>query len=123
MSYDLNYNYFQYLRGFEDEIKSHLKDPNLPYLANQLAMMGVGKKFNDDGSMEWSSDRLDQQFNEMTHHLLKEYKLLDALRGFFEFDCRLDEDNDHKVLAKGADEDIVAFLVDDPDPRYFTHSD
>ena len=120
MPYDLNYNHFSYLRGFESDLVDNKNNPDLVQLANRLAMLGAGKQFNDDGSMEWPSDRLDQEFNEMVHHLLKEYKLLDTLRGFFEFDCTLDEENDHKVLAKGADKDIVAFLVDDPDPRYFT---
>ena len=120
MSYDLNYNYFSYLRGFERELVDNKKNPNLVQIANSLAMLGAGKQFNDDGSMEWPSDRLDLQFNEMVHHLLIEYKLLDTLRGFFEFECTLDEDHDHKLFAKGATEDMVAFLMDKPDPRYFT---
>ena len=120
MSYDLNYNHFNYVRSFEREIKSHLENPNLTYLANQFAMMGCGKTFNDDGTTEYPQDDLSQQFNEMVHSLLTEYKLLDTLRGFFEYDCRLSEDSDLKVLSKGADEDIVAFLAVNPDPRYFT---
>ena len=119
MPYDLNYNHFNYVRSFEREIKSHLENPNLTYLANQLAMMGCGKTFNDDGTTEYPQDTLSQQFNEMAHSLLTEYKLLDTLRGFFEYDCRLSEDNDCKVLSKGADEDIVAFLAENPDHRYF----
>ena len=120
MSYNIMYNHFAYLSGFESDLLDHKNNPDIAHLALRLAMLGAGKQFNDDGSMEWPSDRIDQEFNEMVHHLLKEYKLLGTLRGFFEFDCMLDEENDHKVLAKGADKDIVAFLVDDPDPRYFT---
>lgn len=123
MSYNITLNFFQFVLAFEGEIKSHLENPNLPYLANQFGMMGCGKTFNDDGSMGYPEDTLSQQYNEIVHHLLKEYKLLDTLRGFFEYDCLLDEDNDCKVLSKGADKDIVAFLVDDPDPRYFTLPD
>ena len=74
MSYDLNYNHFNYVLSFELEIKCHLNTPDLPYLANQLAMMGCGKKFLDDGTLVWPHENLDQQFNEMVHHLLKEYK-------------------------------------------------
>jgi hypothetical protein len=122
MPYDLNYNHFNYVRSFESEIKSHLEKPDLPYLARQFAMMGCGRNFLD-GTLVWPHESLDQQFNEMVHHLLKEYKLLDTLRGYFEFDCTLDEDNPNKVLVKGSDKDIVSFLVDDPDPRYFTLSD
>jgi hypothetical protein len=121
--YNLNYNYFNYVRSFESEIKSHLENPDLPYLANQFAMMGCGKTFNDDGTTDYPQDTLSQQFNEMVHSLLTEYKLLDSLRGFFEFDCRLSEEDNLKVLSKGADEDIVAFLVKNPDPRYFTQKD
>ena len=69
MPYNLNYNHFSYLRGFEIDLKNN---PDLAHLANSLAMLGAGKQFNDDGSMEWPSDRLDQEFNEMVHHLLKE---------------------------------------------------
>ncbi len=123
MPYNLNYNYFNYVRSFESEIKSHLENPDLPYLANQFAMMGCGKTFNDDGTTDYPQDTLSQQFNEMVHSLLTEYKLLDTLRGFFEFDCRLSEEDNLKVLSKGADEDIVAFLVKNPDPRYFTQKD
>lgn len=123
MPYNLNYNYFNYVRSFESEIKSHLENPDLPYLANQFAMMGCGKTFNDDGTTDYPQDTLSQQFNEMVHSLLTEYKLLDSLRGFFEFDCRLSEEDNLKVLSKGADEDIVAFLVKNPDPRYFTQKD
>ena len=120
MPYNLDYNHFNYVRSFEREIQSHLENPDLPYLANQLAMMGCGRNFLDDGTLVWPHESLDQQFNEMVHHLLKEYKLLDTLRGFFEYDCLLDEDNDCKVLSKGADKDIVAFLAENPDPRYVT---
>ena len=120
MSYNIIYNHFSYLRGFESDLVDNKNNPDLVQLANRLAMLGAGKQFNDDGSMEWPSDRLDQEFNEMVHHLLKEYKPLDTLRGFFEFDCTLDDENAHKVLASGADRDMVEFLVDDPDPRYFT---
>jgi hypothetical protein len=120
MPYNITLNFFHFVRSFEREIKSHLENPDLPFLARQFAMMGCGKIFKDDGSMEYPKDDLSQQFNEMVHSLLIEYKLLDTLRGFFEYDCLLDEDNDLKVLTKGADEDIVAFLVENPDPRYFT---
>jgi len=123
MSYEIKYNHFSYLITFKDDLVDHKKNPDLVHLANRLAMLGVGKQFNDDGSLDWPSNRIDQEFNEMVHYLLKEYKLLDTLRGFFEFDCTLDEDTVHKVLAKGADEDMVAFLVDDPDPRYFTQEE
>ncbi len=120
MPYNLTLNYFKWVQQFETVIVNHLENPDLPHLANQLAMMGVGKRFNDDGSLEWATDQLDLQYNEIVHSLLREYNLLDTLRGFFEFDCLLDEGDDLKVLTKGADEDIVAFLVESPDPRYFT---
>ena len=45
MPYDLNYNHFNYVRSFEREIKSHLENPDLPYLANQFAMMGCGRNY------------------------------------------------------------------------------
>ena len=122
MAYDLTYNHFEWVRSFEREIKSHLENPNLPYLARQFAMMGCGRNYLD-GTMVWPHESLDQQFNEMAHHLLQEYNLLDTLRGFFEFDCILDEDNPSKLLSKGADKDLVAFLVGEPDPRYFTLPD
>ena len=120
MPYNLDYNHFNYVRSFEREIKSHLENPDLPFLARQFAMMGCGKLFKDDGTTEYPQDTLSQQYNEMVHSLLIESNLLDTLRGFFEYDCRLSEDNDLKMLAKGADEDIVAFLSENPDPRYFT---
>lgn len=122
MSYNIIYNRFAYLRGFERDLLDHKNNPDIALLANQLAMLGSGKEFNEDGSMEWPLDNLSQEFNEMLHHLLKEYKVLNTLRGFFEFDCTLDEENEAKILAKGADEDMVKFLVDNPDPRYFTPS-
>lgn len=120
MSYNITYNHFSYLRGFESDILDHKNDPNLSHLANRLAMLGAGKQFSEDGTMEWPSDSLNQEFNEMVHYLLKEAGLLSTLRGYFEFDCTLDEDNPNKVLCNGADRDMVEFLKDDPDPRYFT---
>ena len=41
MPYDLNYNHFNYVRSFEREIKSHLENPNLTYLANQARYDGL----------------------------------------------------------------------------------
>ena len=120
MPYNLTFNYFHWVQQFETVIATHLKNPDLPYLANQFAMMGVGKKFNDDGSLEYPQDTLSQQYNEIVHCLVRKNNLLETLRGFFEYDCRLDEGDDLKVLSKGADEDIVDFLVETPDPRYFT---
>lgn len=120
MSYNIIYNHFSYIRGFERDLADNKKNPNLVHIANSLAMLGAGRVFNEDGSLEWPSDRLDQEFNEMVHHLLKEYNLLEILRGFFEYDCTLDEENENKILANGADEDIVTFLIENPDPRYFS---
>ena len=105
---------------FENEIKSHLENPNLPLLAHELAKLGCGRNFFN-GILTWPSETLNQQFNEMVHHLLKEYNLLNTMRGFFEYDCTLDEDHPHKILSKGADQDIVSFLTDIPDQRYFTN--
>ena len=118
--YNITINFFQFVLSFQNEIEDHLNDPDLPHLANQLAMMGVGKKFHDDGTLTFPETSLLLQYNEVVHHLLKSNNLLSELRGFFQFDCRLDEDNDLKVLAKGADRDMVDFLVETPDPRYFT---
>lgn len=118
--YNITINFFQFVLSFQNEIEDHLNDPDLPHLANQLAMMGVGKKFHDDGTLTFPETEMDQQYNEMVHHLLKSNNLLSELRGFFEYDCLLDEGNPNKLLAKGADKDMVEFLVDNPDPRYFT---
>jgi hypothetical protein len=120
MSYNITSNTFYFVLSFQKEIQNHLENPNLERLANQFAMMGVGKVFHDDGSLTFPQSERDLEYNEVVHHLLKSNNLLAELRGFFEYDRRLGEDSPLKMLTKGADQDKVEFLVENPDPRYFT---
>ena len=114
-------NNFTYILRLNDDLTKFKRGAlDLHGLAHSLVMMGMGKVWNDKTqSVEFPSERTQQLFNEAVHTLLKEHDVLRELRAYFTFESKLDQNSPHKMLFKPYDEDMVSFLQDEADPRYF----
>lgn len=113
-------NRFSYVLSFGDSLRDFNEGKiDLKTLASDLAQMGVGKIFDKDNTLRYPTQDCDLEYNEMIHSMLSGEGVLLELRGFFEYDCLLDEEHDLKLLSKPYDKDMVAFLKAESDPRYF----
>ena len=119
---DLNSNRFQWVLSFSRDVANFLSgEDSLRTLANSLCMLGIGKDFNEaTETYEFTpNDSVQLEMNEIIHSMLKGERVLRELRGFFTYDSELDEEHPLKIASKPYDKDLVAFLSEDPDPRYF----
>ena len=115
-------NRFRWVLSFSSDLRDYLDGKNpLRSLADSLCMMGVGKDWNDASkTYEFTpNDSVQLEMNEVVHSMLKDERVLDELRGFFTYDSELDGEHPLKIASKPYDEDLVAFLSEEPDPRYF----
>ena len=121
MSTRLSHNHFQWFLSIQETFSSFVKDEiTIRQLANDFCMLGAGRNLQDDGTLAWPEDRVEQEFNEIIHAMCTDYGVLGVLRGHFAYDAELSEDNDLKIATKPYDKDLVAFLTPKPDPRYFS---
>ncbi len=84
-------------------------------------MLGIGKQHNlvSDTYEFTPNDSVQLEMNEIIHSMLKGERVLNELRGFFIYDSELDEEHSLKIATKPFDKELVDFLSEDPDPRYF----
>ncbi|MAH45871.1 hypothetical protein CMI37_08570 [Candidatus Pacearchaeota archaeon] len=117
----LQHNHYQWILNFSTNIVDYKANKiTLHKLAALLCMLGPGKEFNANNLLEYPTKQIDLEMNEIVHNLLKENNLLDILRGFFLYDCEVNKEDSLKIAEQGYDHDLTDFLIETPNPRYFT---
>ena len=112
-------NRFVLVSKLPKEINRYKKSGDFNRLFYLIALLDIGKKFNEDGTLSWPDDVDDLVLNKICYDILHRANLLETARFYLWKDNCLSDSDPNKLLDNSTSEDRQYFFSDNPNPKYF----